>query len=99
MARMRFVVAGQTREWSEPGTGQGREGPLVNLLELEGEARRRKVAMRLDEWQMREYVSGTPIPERVRQLCQQIDLAAQALARMSPIPKDFRDDVYWPRMW
>jgi hypothetical protein len=33
------------------------------------------------------------------QMCRQIDLAAAALARLSPIPTDFGDDLYWPRTW
>lgn len=93
---MRFALVGETREWSEPGTVPS-SGLKVHPADIEAEARRRKGALRLDEWRMREYVTGSPVPERVHQLCRQIDLAAEAIARISPIPCDFRDDIYWPR--
>lgn len=96
--KMRFAVVNENREWSEPGVGEN-IARMVNPAEVEAEARRRKAALGLDEWRLREYVSGNPVPVRIRQLCEQIDLAAQALSRMSKIPVDFRDDLYWPRCW
>lgn len=95
---MRFAVVNDSREWSEPGLA-AHKGRAVHRGEVEIEARRRKTLLRLDEWQMREYVSGSPVPDRIRQQCVQIDLAAAALSLMSPIPDDFRDDLYWPRCW
>lgn len=96
---MRFAEIGRSREWSD-GTESGwGQNAFVQAEHVEGEARRRKVALRLDEWQMREFVTNKPVPERVRHLVEQIDLAATALMRMSPIPSDYRDDVYWPRVW
>lgn len=93
---MRFAI--ENREWSEPGLADG-PSRMVRPAEIEAEARRRKDALGLDEWRMREYVSGNPVPVRIRQLCEQIDLTAEALLRMSRIPADFRDDIYWPRCW
>lgn len=72
---------------------------MVDTVEVENEARRRKTLLKLDEWQLREFVTDRPVPEHVTQMCRQIDLAAQALSRLSPIPADFADDLYWPRMW
>lgn len=96
---MRFAVVSDNREWSEPGRlGQGKGAPAC-AGDVEAEAWRRKAALRLDEWRMREFVTGLPVPDEVSQLCYQIDLAVAALERMSPIPADFRDDVYWPRVW
>ncbi len=95
-AGMRFAI--ENREWSEPGQAIG-HSRVVRPMDIEAEARRRKDALGLDEWRMREYVSGTPVPARIHQLCEQIDLAAGALSRMSRIPEDFRDDIYWPRCW
>lgn len=92
---MRFALVSETREWSEPGIAPA-NGSAVHPEDIEAEARRRKRALRLDEWQMREYVTGDPMPLRIRHLCQQIDFAAEALARMASIPNDFRDDIYWP---
>jgi hypothetical protein len=96
---MRFAVINDAREWSEPGA-QGRStGPRVDSEAVEQEARRRKALLHLDEWQLRQYVTDRPVPEHIVQLCRQIDLAAAALARLSPIPGDFSNDLYWPRMW
>lgn len=97
-AEMRFAVVNDNREWSEPGVAQG-NGFMVHPLDVEAEARRRKTALGIDEWRLREYVSGTPVPIRIQQLCEQIDFAARAIAGMSIIPTDFRDDLYWPRCW
>jgi len=66
---------------------------------VEAEARRRKASLHLDEWQLREYVTGRPVPDAISQMCRQIDLAAEALLRLSSIPADFADDLYWPRQW
>ena len=96
---MRFAVISDTREWSEPGTQESRTGPIVDSEAVEQEARRRKALLNLDEWQLRQYVTDRPVPEHIVQLCRQIDLAAAALARLSPIPGDFSNDLYWPRMW
>lgn len=95
---MRYALLDDTREWSGPGH-RTNNGHTVCLTEIEAEARRRKNLLRIDEWRMREYVTGNPIPVRIDQVCHQIDLAAQALARMSVIPADYADDVYWPRIW
>ena len=95
---MRFAMVSESREWSEPGIVAPEAG-AVHPAEVEAEARRRKAALGLDEWRLREYVSGEPVPLRIRQLCEQIDLASTALSRMSSIPSDFRDDLYWPRCW
>lgn len=96
---MRFAVVRDTREWSEPQDRPSLPGRSVDAVEVENEARRRKGLLRLDEWQLRQYVTDRPVPEHVAQTCRQIDLAAAALARLSPIPADFADDLYWPRMW
>ena len=96
---MRFAVISDTREWSEPGAQESRTGPIVDSEAVEQEARRRTALLNLDEWQLRQYVTDRPVPEHIVQLCRQIDLAAAALARLSPIPGDFSNDLYWPRMW
>lgn len=96
---MRFAVPNNTREWSEPAAHRSGAGPLVDSAAVEQEARRRKALLHLDEWQLRQYVTDRPVPEHIVQMCRQIDLAAAALARLSPIPGDFSNDLYWPRMW
>ncbi|VDS06808.1 hypothetical protein DEVEQU_03973 [Devosia equisanguinis] len=97
-ARMRFAEIGDTREWSEPSARRS-GGIAVHPEDIELEAWRRKAALGIDEWRMREYVTGVPVPDRIDHYCQQIEFAAQALMRLSPIPSDFRNDVYWPRCW
>jgi hypothetical protein len=98
-AEMRFALTEDTREWSGSAAWSHGNERVVQQIEVEQEARRRKRGLALDEWQLREYVSGTPLPERVVQLCREIDLASAALSRMNPIPANFAEDVYWPRMW
>lgn len=96
---MHLAWISDSREWSEalPQTRQDRR--LVQQGEVEQEARRRKNVIALDEWQLREFVTGAPMPEHIVELCRQIELAAAALSRMSPIPNDYADDLYWPRVW
>ena len=96
---MRFAVIRDTREWSEPDSRVAGVSRIVDSVEVEQEARRRKGLLKLDEWQLRQYVTDRPVPDHIVQMCLQIDLAAAALARLSPIPADYTDDLYWPRMW
>lgn len=98
-ARMRFAVVNETREWSEPSLVKAGPSEPVDDDAVFQEARRRKALLHLDEWQLRQYVTDRPMPEHIVQMCRQIDLAAAALARLSPIPDDFADDLYWPRTW
>ncbi|NGP17578.1 hypothetical protein [Devosia aurantiaca] len=95
---MRFARVEDSLDWSEVPP---RREPVrvVMQADVEQEARRRKQGLAIDEWQLREFVSGVPLPDRLVQLCRQIDLASAALSRMSPIPTNFADDIYWPRMW
>ncbi|QQR40654.1 hypothetical protein [Devosia rhizoryzae] len=95
---MRIARIKDSLDWSE-GELDHKAPRVVQQAEVEQEARRRKQGLAIDEWQLREFVSGVPLPERLVQLCRQIDLASAALSRMSPIPANFADDVYWPRMW
>jgi hypothetical protein len=96
---MRFAVIGDTREWSEPEARTKGAGPIIDTDAVENEARRRKALLKLDEWHLRQYVTDRPVPDHIVQMCRQIDLAAEALARLSPIPRDYTDDLYWPRTW
>ena len=68
------------------------------FADVEAEARRRLKALNLDEWRMREFVTGHPVPEHVQHMAQQIDYACKAIERLMPIPEDYASDVYWPRM-
>lgn len=94
---MRFAVVSESREWSEP-TSVAMPARIA-AEDVEQEARRRKSLLHLEEWQLREYVTDRPVPDRIMQLCREIDLAASALTRLASIPADFADDLYWPRVW
>ena len=94
---MRFAVVSESREWSEPTSAP--MSASMAAEDVEREACRRKALLHLDQWQLREYVTDRPVPDHIIQLCREIDLAALALARLAPIPADFADDLYWPRMW
>lgn len=96
---MRFAVIEGSREWTEPAKPDHGQRPAIHLDDVEAEARRRKRALKLDEWRVREFVTGRPMPDTIRHLSLQIDFAAQAIGRLSPIPDNFADDIYWPRIW
>ena len=73
--------------------------PVAVLVEdVEAEARRRLRAIKLQEWRTREFITGRPMPDDVRHYALQVEFAAQAISRLSPIPDDFDSDVYWPRL-
>lgn len=73
---------------------------MVSVLveDVEAEARRRLRTCRIQEWRTREFITGQPMPDNVRHFALQVEFAALAIARLSPIPEDFDSDVYWPRM-
>ncbi|MBJ6985879.1 MULTISPECIES: hypothetical protein [unclassified Devosia] len=95
---MRYTDFVNRREWTENGQFVA-ANRLIGIEEVFAEARRRKAVLNIEQWQMEEYVSGNPMPMRVQRQCKEIDLAANALSRMSPIPSDFADNVYWPPSW
>ncbi len=97
---MRFAVIEGGRDRVEPVRhGSGPLPAVISVEDVEAEARRRLKAIKLDEWRTREFITGRPMPDDVRHLALQIDFAAKAIARLSPIPQDFDSDVYWPRHW
>lgn len=96
---MRFAVIEGSREWTEPAPPDVRQPRIIEVEDVEAEARRRLRALKLDEWRVREFVTGCPMPDAVRHLSLQIEFAAQAIGRLSPIPQNYTDDVYWPRVW
>lgn len=96
---VRFAVIEGSREWTEPLERAETGHKLVQVEQVHAEARRRLRGLKLDEWRVREFVTGTPMPDNIRHQSMQIEFAAQAIARLSPIPEDFADDVYWPRVW
>jgi hypothetical protein len=73
--------------------------PVAVLVEdVEAEARRRLRAIKLQEWRTREFITGRPMPDDIRHYALQVEFAAEAISRLSPIPDDFDSDVYWPRL-
>tara|TARA_R110002020_G_scaffold28563_5_gene90898 strand:- start:6452 stop:6751 length:300 start_codon:yes stop_codon:yes gene_type:complete len=97
---VRFAVIEGSREWTEPSWSPQQPAPAAILVEdVEAEARRRLRAIRLNEWRTREFITGQPMPDDIRHYALQVEYAATAIARLSPIPADFDSDVYWPRLW
>ena len=96
---VRFVVIEGSREWTDPTWRQtGSERASVLVEDVEAEARRRLRSCKLNEWRTREFITGQPMPDDVRHFALQVEFAAKAISRLSPIPDDFDSDVYWPRM-
>lgn len=96
---MRFAVIEGSREWTEPARLVPQTAPMVLVEDVEAEARRRLRAIKLQEWRTREFITGQPMPDDVRHYALQVEFAAHAISRLSPIPDDFDNDVYWPRMF
>ena len=97
---MRFAEIVGSREWTEPNRQAQQAPPATVLVEdVEAEAHRRLRAIKINEWRTREFITGQPMPEDVRHYALQVEFAATAISRLSPIPRDFDSDVYWPRLW
>ena len=71
----------------------------VRPEDVEAEAARRLRQGKVNEWRTREFVTGHPMPPDIKYLELQIDFAARAICKLSPIPADFADDLYWPTCW
>ena len=96
---MGFAVVQGGRDGRELNYGSQSAHKDVPLVEdVEAEARRRLRACRLDEWRTREFITGRAMPADIRHYALQVDFAAKAISRLSPIPQDFDSDVYWPRL-
>lgn len=96
---MRFAVIEGGREWTEPtGRGSIRATRFVLVEDVEAEARRRLRSCRIEEWRTREFITGRPMPDNVRHFAMQVEFAARAISRLSPIPQDFDNDIYWPSL-
>lgn len=98
----RFVtgsVIDGSREWTEP-VRRGTNSVAASILveDVEAEARRRLRSCRIEEWRTREFITGLPMPDDVRHFAMQVEFAAIAISRLSPIPDDFDSDIYWPSM-
>lgn len=96
---VRFAVVNGSREWTETPMLRALPQRTLDVEDVEREARRRLKALKVEEWRVREFVTGAPMPDSVRHLALQIEFAAQAIGRLSPIPADYAGDLYWPRVW
>ena len=95
---MRFAVIEKSREWTEPTRRTSHAVPVsVYVEDVEAEARRRLRSVKLNEWRTREFITGRPMPDEIRHFALQVEFAAKAISRLSPIPDDFDSDFYWPR--
>lgn len=97
---MRFAVIEGDLGWGDANGRSVHSRPVtIGIEDVEAEARRRLRAIKLDEWRTREFITGRPMPEDVKHFALQVEFAAKAISRLSPIPGDFDSDVYWPHMW
>ena len=94
---VRFAVIEGSREWTEPAR-RGADPATVGVLveDVEAEARRRLRRCHIDEWRTREFITGRPMPHDIRHFVLQVEFAARAISRLSPIPGDYNSDIYWP---
>ncbi|HTM77394.1 MAG TPA: hypothetical protein VL133_07170 [Devosia sp.] len=79
--------------------GRRAQNHAIRPEDVEAEAARRRRDGKVDEWRVREFITGHTMPPDIKYLELQIDFAAQAICRLSPIPADFADDLYWPTCW
>jgi hypothetical protein len=93
---VRFAVVTGSREWTEASSERVAPRRPIEVEDVQREARRRLKSLKLEEWRAREFITGMPIPDHIRHLALQIEFAAEAIGRLSPIPADYADDVYWP---
>lgn len=97
---MRFAEIEDSREWTEPGRLVSEPAAVSLCVEdVEDEARRRLRACHIEHWRTREFVTGRPMPHDIRQFALQVEFAANAISRLSPIPDDYDSDIYWPKFW
>ncbi|KKB77501.1 hypothetical protein VW35_14780 [Devosia soli] len=88
-----------SKDWTDAKPSSYAPVRGVDVEDVHAEARRRLKALKIDEWKMREFVTGVSIPDDIRHVALQIEFASQAISRLSPIPSDYADDIYWPRVW
>ena len=71
----------------------------VRPEDVEAEAARRMRLGKVNEWRVREFVTGHAMPPDIKYLELQINFAMRAICKLYPIPADFADDLYWPVYW
>lgn len=97
--QLRFAEIEESREWTEPAWPVAESAPAAVLIEdVEAEARRRLRNCHIAEWRNREFITGRPMPHAIRHFVLQVEFAASAISRLSPIPDDFDSDIYWPSL-
>lgn len=74
----------------------GRREAAPTPGDVQREAGRRIKAAGFDEEAVRAFMSGRAMPDALRYFKLKVEFAGEALARLSPIPADFRSDRYWP---
>jgi hypothetical protein len=74
----------------------GRRETAPTSEDVRREAARRIRAAGFDEAAVRAFMTGRPMPDGLRYYKLKVEFAAGALARLTPIPADFRSDRYWP---
>jgi hypothetical protein len=68
----------------------------LSLKDVQAEADRRLRLAGYERYQIRQKLTGEPVPRALQYLKLQIGWVAETLASIDPIPPDFTDDKYWP---
>jgi hypothetical protein len=76
--------------------GGRRTGGVPIVQDVRREAARRIKAAGYDQAAVQAFMSGRAVPDWLKYFKLQVEFAGDALARLSPIPADFRSDRYWP---
>lgn len=76
--------------------GGRQAGGVPTPEDVRREAARRIKAAGFEEAAVREFMTGRPMPDALRYFKLKVEFASEALARLLPIPSDFRADRYWP---
>lgn len=93
---MKFYIVEGGLDRASSKSGPDEDASRPSMHDVKTEAARRIKDSGYEEWRVREFVTGAPIPSGLKYLRMQIEFAAVALSRLSPIPDDFRADAYWP---
>ncbi|WP_275788760.1 hypothetical protein [Pararhizobium gei] len=74
------------------------ENPLksTDAHKVRVEALRRLKEAGYEQYRVRSMATGQPIPRELKHFQMQIDLVAEKLAGLCPIPTDYTEDLYWP---
>lgn len=85
--------------WSREDNGIERQDPLApTAADVHREAARRLRLIGYHGHRVRSLGTGKLMPDAIRHFKMQVDFVAETLSAQTPIPADFAEDRYWPRL-